>query len=303
MAVMRALYGRQPYGHPANGTVASLKAISRSDIEALYRNGWTLANVTLLFSGDVTPVQARSLADEYFADWKRSAAAGNRPASTASGKLKGMLVVIDLPNSGQAAVAVAREGLSRTDQRFYRATLANAVLGGGYSARLNQEIRITRGLSYGSGSSLDGRREPGPFVAITQTRNDAADQVLALTLGEMRRLGSEPLSPTDLAARRSALTGGFGRKIETTEGLADIIADGIERKLPPAAIQDYLPSLLAVKPAEVTSVAAKLMPDTGSTIVIVGEAKQFADKLRTAHPDLVVIPIAELDLDSETLKK
>jgi zinc protease len=62
MAAMRALYGKQPYGHPANGTVASLKAISRSDIGALYRNGWTPANVTLLFSGDVTPVQARALA-------------------------------------------------------------------------------------------------------------------------------------------------------------------------------------------------------------------------------------------------
>ena len=96
-----------------------------------------------------------------------------------------------MPGSGQAAVAVARTGVSRSEERFYPALVANAVLGGGYSARLNQEIRIKRGLSYGSGSSLDARREAGPFVAITQTRNDAADQVVALTLGEMTKLGSE----------------------------------------------------------------------------------------------------------------
>ena len=72
------------------------------------------------------------------------------------------------------------------------------MLGGGYSARLNQEIRIRRGLSYGSGSSLDARREPGPFVASTQTRNDAAAEVLGLILAEMRRLGAEPISAAEL---------------------------------------------------------------------------------------------------------
>ena len=71
------------------------------------------------------------------------------------------VIVIDMPGAGQAAVAVARSGIARRDPRFYPALVANAVLGGGYSARLNQEIRIRRGLSYGSGSSLDARRDAG----------------------------------------------------------------------------------------------------------------------------------------------
>ena len=46
--------------------------------------------------------------------------------------------------------------------------VTNAVLSG-YSGRLNQEIRIKRGLSYGAGSGLDARRDVGPFVATAQT--------------------------------------------------------------------------------------------------------------------------------------
>ena len=94
------------------------------------------------------------------------------------------------------------------------------MLGGGYSARLNQEIRIRRGLSYGSGSSLDARADPGPFMAVTQTRNDAAAEVLGLILAEMRRLGAEPIPSAELVARRASLTGDFGRNAETTSGVA-----------------------------------------------------------------------------------
>ena len=128
------------------------------------------------------------------------------------------IVVIDMPGSGQAAVAVARNTLARTDPRYYRAIVANAVLGGGYSARLNQEIRIRRGLSYGAGSDIDARGRPGPFVATVQTRNDAAAEVLGLILGEMRRLGAEPVPAAELARaarladRRFRADGGDDRR-------------------------------------------------------------------------------------------
>ena len=72
------------------------------------------------------------------------------------------------------------------------------MLGGGYSARLNQEIRIRRGLSYGAGSGIEARRAPGPFAASVQTRNDAAAEVLGLVLAEMRRLGAEPIPVAEL---------------------------------------------------------------------------------------------------------
>ncbi len=298
----RALYGAAPYGHPASGTATSLKAIVRADIEHAYRSAWTPANTTLILSGDVTPAKARALADLHFANWQGLAPAPRPVATSANGPRQGQVIVVDMPKSGQAAVAVVRNGLARRDPRYFRAAVANAVLGGGYSARLNQEIRIRRGLSYGSGSSLGARRNPGPFTAVTQTRNDAADQVLALTLAEMKRLGTEPVSAAELTARRASLTGSFGRSIETTAGTASLIADTIDTGLPLSAIETYLPSVLAVSPADVQSAASELLATEDSTIVIVGESAQFIDKLRKLYPKLVLIPLSELNLDSPTLR-
>ncbi len=63
----------------------------------------------------------------------------------------GRVVVIDKPDAGQAAVYLARTGINRSDPDYFRGIVANSVLSG-YSGRLNQEIRIKRGLSYGAGS-------------------------------------------------------------------------------------------------------------------------------------------------------
>jgi len=176
------------------------------------------------------------------------------------------------------------------------------VLGGGYSARLNQEIRIRRGLSYGSGSSIDARRRPGPFVASTQTRNDAAAQVLGLILAEMRRLGAEPIPAAELAARRASLTGDFGRDVETTAGLNQLVGAYVLRGIDPAELLRYQRSVLAVTPGEAQGAAAELLAPQGATIVIVGEASQFIAALRREHASVTVIPIAELNLDRATLR-
>jgi zinc protease len=304
MVASRLLYGGGPYGHPANGTARSLAAITRADIEAAYRAAWTPAGTTLILSGDIDPATAREIAERHFGNWAGAAPAVPQAAAATeghAGRPEGV-VVVDMPGSGQAAVAVARNAVARSDPRFYPALVANTVLGGGYSARLNQEIRIRRGLSYGSRSSLDARRAPGPFAAITQTRNDAAAEVLSLTLNEMRRRGAEPIAPTELEARRASLLGDFGRDAETTDGVASTIASYVLRGVDPAEIGRYHRSVLAVTPADAQRAARDLLSPDGAAIVVVGEAAQFLPSLRRDHPNVTVIPLDQLNLDSPTLR-
>jgi zinc protease len=301
MATARVLYGDGGYGRIP--TAATLAAITRADLQAAYRATWTPGEATLILTGDLDAPEALRLAERHFGDWRGPA---SRTADTAAqaraAPAPARVIVIDMPGSGQAAVAVARETITRSDPNYYRAIVANAVLGGGYSARLNQEIRIRRGLSYGSGSNIDARRRPGPFVATTQTRNDAAAEVLGLILGEMRRLGAEPITVAELTARRASLTGDFGRSLETTSGVAGLVADYVRRGVGPDELQRYLRAVLAVTPAEAQAAAGQLLAPAGATIVIVGEASQFVERLRREHGAVTVIPIADLNLDSATLR-
>ncbi len=117
MAAMRALYGGGDYGHPAGGTAASLHAITRADIQAAYRRAWAPANVTLILSGDVTPAQARALAMRHFGAWNAVIPPDDRAPVVAAAP-RNDVIVIDMPGSGQAAVAVARGALAKARSAF-----------------------------------------------------------------------------------------------------------------------------------------------------------------------------------------
>jgi zinc protease len=301
LAANRALFGTGAYGHPASGTEASLTAITRDDLLAAYRRTWMPGNATLIVSGDVDQTQALALAERHFGGW-RGPREPEAPMRGERAPSPGRVIVVDMPGAGQAAVVVAREGVARRDPLFYRALVANAVLGGGYSARLNQEIRIRRGLSYGSRSGLDARLWPGPFLASTQTRNDAAAEVLGLILAEMRRLGAEPVPAAELNARRASLTGDFGRDVETTSGLAQLVGSYVIRGVDPAELLRYQSAVLTVTPAEAQAAAGQLLRPEGATIVIVGDSSKFLDALRRTQPDVTVIPLSELNLDRPALR-
>ncbi|VVS97398.1 Peptidase M16 [Sphingomonas sp. EC-HK361] len=302
MTANRAVYGSGAYATAEDGTPKSLKAIARGQVAASYAAAWRPDRVALVVAGDVTPAEARRLAEASFGSWKANGAA---PAATA--KLAAApaprVVVVDMPDAGQAGVVVARPGIARRDADFYPASVANTVLGGGFSSRLNYEVRIKRGLAYGAGSALDTRREGGSVIAFTQTKNPSAAEVVTLITAEMAKLGKPP-APTDaeLATRKAVLVGNFGRNIERTEGLAAIVGGYVTNGVPLDKIGRYTRSIEAVPGARVEAVAAKLLDPSKASIVVVGDAKQFVGDLRKSYPALEVIPAASLDLDSATLK-
>ena len=297
----RAVFGAAAYGNVRTGTVKSLTALTRDQVIASYRAHWRPDNATLIVAGDITPARARMLAAQHFGSWTQSP--GTAPASQSdSAPPAPRAVVVDLPGAGQAGVVIARPGIARSDPQFYATSLANAVLGVGFSSRLNQEIRIKRGLSYGAGSSLGARRQAGPMTASTQTKNPSAAEVVALVLAELKRLGGEPVPNAELQTRKEVLIGNFGRATETVDGLASLTSSYITTGLALDELKRYPAAIQGVDPAAVQAAAARYLDPAKASIVIVGDAKLFIDDMRKAYPTLELITADKLNLDSPALK-
>ncbi|GHH22776.1 peptidase M16 [Sphingomonas glacialis] len=300
LVAARAALGASPYGHPRSGTPMSLKAITASDIRAAYAKAWAPAQATLVLVGDVTPARAKALAEANFANWKASAPVG--PDGPRQIYPAPRVVVVDMPGAGQAGVVVARPGIARSDPAYYPAAVANTVLGGGFSSRLNQEIRIKRGLAYGAGSSLQAGRLPGVVAARTSTKNPSAPETVSIILAEMKRLGAEPVSPGELDTRKAVLVGNFGRATETTGGIAGTVGGYVVQGLPLSELGQYTQRVSAVDPAAVQAAAAKLLDPAAASVVVVGDAKLFLPELRKAYPNVEVIGADVLKLDSAALR-
>jgi len=300
-SVGRVVYGDAPYGAPGSGTLTSIPALTRDDVAVFHSDRFRPSQATLVFSGDVTPAEARALADEAFGDWRD---AGPAPAAIdkAGHALPPRVVVIDQPGAGQAAVIAAIRGVSRTDADYFPLTLGNTLLGGGFSSRLNQEIRIKRGLSYGARSSVGAQQDVGVFTASTQTKNETATEVADLILAEVGRLGTTQATEAELAPRRATLIGGFGRSLETVDGLGGLVANLALYDLPMSDLADYAGRVRSVTPQQVEAAFADHLPTDQASLVIVGDASKFIDGLRARYPNVEVIPLTELNLNSATLR-
>jgi len=302
LAASRGVFGEGAYGHSRNGTPDSIKRITRADVQHLHGELYRPDNAILILTGDITPAQARALAQASFGGWARPAAPlPARPAGQAASPLPPILL-IDQHGAGQAGVVAAHPAPPRDDADYYVGSVANAVLGGSYSARLNEEIRIKRGLSYGASSHLQGLGDAGIWLASAQTKNPSAPQVVELMLGQFKQLGSTRVSADELAARKATLIGGYGRQLETTAGLAGQVADLAIYGLPLDEIGKYVAQVQAVTPKQVEKYARKHLDADGSHVVVVGDAAQFAAAIRKAHPKAVLLESTALDLDSPGLQ-
>lgn len=299
MVADRVVYGTRAYGQVSTPT--SLKGLTRADLTAAYARSWKPGQATLLLVGDVTPAQARSLAEKHLGQWRAAGAATAAKAAEPAFPAP-RVIVVDMPDAGQAGVVVARPGIRRADERYYPLAVANTVLGGGFSSRLNQEIRIKRGLAYGAGSSVLAGRDVGLISARTQTKNPSAAEVVGLIDAEMRRLGTAPVAPAELETRQAVLIGNFGRTIETTDGVASILAGYTLQGVPLDELSRYIPRVQAVDPAAVQTTAAALLDPKAASVIVVGDAKQFLPALRQAHPEVEVIPAGQINLDSPKLR-
>jgi len=289
--------------HPAGGTPESLNAITQQQIIGFKSLNYRPSKAVLIFAGNIDEKTAVKHAEKFFGKWsvpKNSIEPDRvltKEANEANPSAFKRMLVVDLPNSGQASVNYLKnipEG--RGGGVFYPASVLNSVLGGGYSSRLNQEIRIKRGLSYGAGSSFAWRVHKNNFGARTQTKDESAAEVAELIMSEIKRLTDSAISEAELTPRKSVITGNFGRNLETTGGLANALADLYTFQLPLSEMNTFTNTVQAVNDSQIRDFAkANIL---GGDIVIVGDYAKFKDDLAKRFPNqkIEVIKAEGLDL-------
>lgn len=299
LVAQRALFGGA-FGRPVGGTAPAVVAIGRDAIVAYHRAHYRPDGAILTIGGDLTPEAAFALAQSAFGSWSPSSVAA-APLAPAAVAAKPHVVIVDQPSAGRTAIVVARPAPVRTAAEWAAASIANAVLSG-YSGRLNEEIRVKRGLSYGAGSTYTSGRYAGSIVASTLVEHAKAPEALDVLLATVSSLGSAPATAEELGSRRTSLLGGIATSIETTGGLVRAVAANAFNGLPLDALTTGNAALSAVDPAGVGGFA-KASLASPPTIVLVGDASKFLDAVRKTHPDVQVVKATDLDLTTSSLTR
>jgi len=297
----RVAYGGSPYAHPLSGTATSLQALTRADIVGFHARAYRPDNALLVIGGDIAPDAAIALVTRVLGSWSKPATAlVPAPVSTPV-PLQSRVVIVDKPDAGRTAIVVGHASIARLDPQYYAGIVATAVLSG-FSGRLNQEVRVKRGLSYGAGASLGARKDSGVFTAATLVDHTKVVEGTKVILDTLASLVSAPIPADELAPRKATVTGDFYRGIETIDGIAGTFGDLALNGVPLADIGTFVPQVNAVDAAAIGAFAKRSIADR-PFVVLVGDAKTFETAIRAAYRDVEVIPFAALDLGAANLKK
>ncbi len=287
-AYATALYGEQhPYGRPLTGTESSIATISRADLKAFYDTHYAPNNATLLVVGDVKPDDVERRAQALFGGWARRDVPAPTTASVTPPKAT-TLVLIDKPGAAQSSFRLGGIGVPRSTRDYFALQVLNTILGGSFTSRLNQNLRETRGYTYGANSGFSMRRQAGPFTASAEIVSAKSDSALLEFLKELRAI-RDTVPSDELAKAKRYLQLSLPEDFETTGSIAGQFLPLITYGIPLDFYNSAVQSIGAVSQADVQRVARQYVDPDKLTLVIVGDRKTIESGLRALRPGEIII--------------
>lgn len=270
------LYGKNhPYGEIE--TEASVKSIGVADVKKYYATYWKPNIAYLVFVGDITLAQAKTLATQYFGAWAK----GNVPASQHPVVLppaKTYIAIVDRPSSVQSVINISTPvNLKPGAEDAIAASLTNTILGGGFSSRLNQNLREKNAFTYGANSSLQNDKLIGKFEAGASVRTEKTDSAVGQFMYELNRIGNSAPADSEVTSLKNYMSGGFARRLENPATIANYALNVARFNLPKDYYRNYLTTLYGTSPQQVQSVGNKYISSQPMLVTIVGNAKAMGD--------------------------
>jgi zinc protease len=208
------------YGRPIQGTIESVAGIEEADLRGFLERRLARDNLVIGVAGDVTAEELGPLLDQAFGDLPAKSA----PIDIAEIIPKGGETVVVRKELPQSQVMFGEKGLKRSDPDFYAAYVANHILGGGgFTARLTEEVREKRGLAYAVYSYL----YPADFAPLwlggAGTDSARVTETLELIRKEVARMASGEVSQAELDDAKTYLTGSFPLRLTSNDRIASML--------------------------------------------------------------------------------
>lgn len=224
-------FGAHPFGRTASGDETSFAALTAADVRARAATTLTASRTLLAVAGDIDAADMRKQIEKRFGDWKAGAAAAAVPAP---GTPKpGRVLVVDKPDALQTYFRFGGAGIAWTHEDYPARYLANTILGGRFTSRLNQVLRVEKGLTYGAGSGFSDSLG-GLFFVSTYTQTDKSRECMQLALATYLKFRDEGITQEELDSARAYAKGQYAPgSVETAEQSAGMLvalaSDGMSR--------------------------------------------------------------------------
>jgi zinc protease len=261
-------FGDHPYGSPTEGTVETVTALTVQDMIDAKSRVIAKDRIYVGAVGDITPEDLGAFLDELLGDLPETGAPMPERATLTLDA--GVTVVpFDTP---QSVALFGHEGITRDDPDFFAAYVLNVILGGGsFEARLMEEVREKRGLTYGVYSFLVPKDYGELYMGQVASANDRVAEAIDVIRAEWEKMAREGVSQDELDRAKTYLTGAYPLRFDGNGPIANIMVGMQMQGLPIDYIATRNEQVDAVTLADAKRVAARILRPDDLHFVVVGQ--------------------------------
>jgi zinc protease len=280
-----ALYGENhPYGKPftGSGTEASMKAITPADLQS-YASTWLRPdNVTLYAGGGVTMAQLKPLLEKHFGSWRAgNVAKGSKSALASPAAKTARLAIIDKPGAEQSYILAGRISSGANSPAYFAEQIANDVLGGAFTARINMNLREDKHWSYGAFSFMPDALGPRPWMILAPVQTDKTVESIAEVLREVREYKStKPATAPEIDRQIKSNVRSLPGAFETVSSLVGSMVSNAALGRKPDFVGEVKQKYEAVTSAQITAAATDVFRTDDLLWVVVGDRSKIEAGLR-----------------------
>jgi predicted Zn-dependent peptidase len=185
-----ALYGQShPYGRPTSGlgTEAVVRRLTRDDLIRFHQSWIRPDNATIFVVSDEPLSALVPLIEARLGNWAPPAVPkGVKNFAATPPAPRSRILLVDRPQSPQSLIVAGTVLPVRGTEDLLTLTAANEVLGGNFLARINTDLRETKGWSYGSYSNIGLREHLVPYTISAPVQADKTGPAIEALIGQVR---------------------------------------------------------------------------------------------------------------------
>ena len=289
------------YGHPPDGTQASVSRISEDSLRHFHRRHYHPSNAIIILGGDFQSGQGRGLIEKYFGSWsqKENTEKSRGLQETSSERVLSSdrrIIVVDVPDAVQTEIRIGNLAPPRASLDYAALAMSNEIFGGTAPDRLFEALRRRKGLVYGVSGQLDARRTAGAWRIETATGTNGTLKTLQIILAEMKRMATRRVSQSEIELARSYRRGNMVLQFESAEDVSSKLLELVLYGLPPDYWNGFYDALGRLGRDELFKVTRRWLRPDQSLVVLVGDAGAFNDGL-DKYGKVEVVRVEDLDLD------
>jgi len=287
---MVAFGPEHPYGRPVNGLPSTVSKIERSDLAEFHAKYWKPKSSAVIFVGDVSLSEAKTLAENAFGTWQGEAAPSTMiPEPRPMGR--GKVFLIDRQDAAQTVVAQILPAPRRNTDDYYAYRLVDAVWGGGgFGTRLNLNLREDKGYSYGVFSNMANLNEGGHWWSGGGVQTDKTKESIVEFVSELNNLGGKkPISDSELVTAREGRVRGYAQQFESLTRIAGQIAGLWAARLPMSELQREVDVTSTLGMEAVAAATRKYVDPSTSTLLLVGDLSKIEPGIRSLNLGEIII--------------